>query len=61
MLLLSGRETPMDDRDKEYLGFVSQCEGMAENETDPERKSLWRSLAEKWREKIRPQPTKKTE
>ena len=51
----------MDNRDKEYLGFVSQCEGMAENETDPERKSLWRSLAERWRKKIRPQPTEKTE
>ena len=42
----------MDDRDKEYQGFVDQCEGMAETETDPERKRLWRSLADRWRKKI---------
>ena len=47
-----GECPPMDDRDKEYQGFVDQCEGMAETETDPERKSLWRSLADRWRRKI---------
>ena len=42
----------MDDRDKEYQSFVDQCEGMAETETDCERKRLWRSLADRWRKKI---------
>ena len=47
-----GECPPMDDRYKEYQGFVDQCEGMAETETDPERKRLWRSLADRWRKKI---------